>query len=432
MAMEKLILRSVMYGVDKIPDTWFDKVPGGFYKSTQKADGKGDKGQKIDGASDGKKQRRYSLTGDDRRRTRRDLYEDERRANDHRRHDRRERSSYDVSHDPDYTRNDRRGERGGERRRRRHSADGDRYGDNEDHPRSSNAYYGDRKYRGTEQPRPPDPYFDDRQRPVTGDGSRGTAPGSSKASTTTTTTTGLAGVAAAEAGAAYGPPRRGPRHAFTMPSSPNTHATSASSGRPQSSSTASSYVPFAHIYGSPDTGTSPTFAPPQTSGTVPYPRVVPTASPQGYQQNPFAQEAPMAANAGPAMHAPQPKVPTSARAFAGYGNRPPYPESPRSSRSTDRYSPAYANHDRRDSDVRRSRSERRPDRSGKEGRDYGTFEHTTNQTCILTRSSRQTSIRRPPITATRTGQDARTSTRTSRNNRQRSKTRLGTRARCTP
>ncbi|KAI7338898.1 hypothetical protein KC315_g1544 [Hortaea werneckii] len=37
--MEKLILRSIMYGADKIPDSWFDKVPGGFYKakdSTQK------------------------------------------------------------------------------------------------------------------------------------------------------------------------------------------------------------------------------------------------------------------------------------------------------------------------------------------------------------------------------------------------------------
>ncbi|TKA73680.1 hypothetical protein B0A55_05621 [Friedmanniomyces simplex] len=31
--MEKLILRSVMYGADRIPDSWFEKVPGGFYKA---------------------------------------------------------------------------------------------------------------------------------------------------------------------------------------------------------------------------------------------------------------------------------------------------------------------------------------------------------------------------------------------------------------
>ncbi|TKA22854.1 hypothetical protein B0A50_07754 [Salinomyces thailandicus] len=33
--MEKLILRSIMYGADKIPDSWFDKVPGGFYKAKE-------------------------------------------------------------------------------------------------------------------------------------------------------------------------------------------------------------------------------------------------------------------------------------------------------------------------------------------------------------------------------------------------------------
>ena len=33
--MEKLVLRGIMYGADKIPDSWFEKVPGGYYKGPQ-------------------------------------------------------------------------------------------------------------------------------------------------------------------------------------------------------------------------------------------------------------------------------------------------------------------------------------------------------------------------------------------------------------
>lgn len=31
--MEKLVLRGIMYGADKVPDSWFDRVPGGYYKA---------------------------------------------------------------------------------------------------------------------------------------------------------------------------------------------------------------------------------------------------------------------------------------------------------------------------------------------------------------------------------------------------------------
>lgn len=30
--MEKLVLKGIMYGADKVPDSWFEKVPGGYYK----------------------------------------------------------------------------------------------------------------------------------------------------------------------------------------------------------------------------------------------------------------------------------------------------------------------------------------------------------------------------------------------------------------
>jgi hypothetical protein len=33
--MEKLILRGIMWGTDKVPDAWFEKIPGGYYKAKQ-------------------------------------------------------------------------------------------------------------------------------------------------------------------------------------------------------------------------------------------------------------------------------------------------------------------------------------------------------------------------------------------------------------
>jgi hypothetical protein len=33
--MEKLILRGILWGTDKVPDAWFEKIPGGYYKAKQ-------------------------------------------------------------------------------------------------------------------------------------------------------------------------------------------------------------------------------------------------------------------------------------------------------------------------------------------------------------------------------------------------------------
>ena len=374
MAMEKLILRSVMYGVDKIPDSWFDKVPGGFYKANQKNGKKDGEGQKLEGGEGGKKPRRYSHHHDDRRRGRRERYEDEYRSDDNRRQERRGRSSYDGSHDDD--RYERREAREGGRRRRRHSVDCERYGHNDGYTRAPrNTYHGDRKVTSSRPARPPDPYFDDRQRPVTGDSNR-SAP-TSHPKTAAAVGTGFATAAAAEAGAPYPQTRSNSVHSANMPSphvGPAQHPPSTAE-RPRAGSTATGYVPYAHIYGQSDArpDVQPTFAPPPTSsigssppGTAPNGSRPTSSHPQGHQHNPFAQQAPSAADTSAyTRHNGQPAFapPNSARAFPGYENTPPYPESPRPGRSTNKYSPSHASGDRRDSDVRRTRSERRPDSS---------------------------------------------------------------------
>lgn len=365
-----------MYGVDKVPDKWFEKVPGGFYKAQQKAEEKTQGAKGSHGEDGGKKPRRYSHNQDDRRRARRDRYEDERRSDDKRRQDRRGRSSYDGSHDDDFTKDDRRGAKESDGRRRRHSADryGHKDGSDSNSKARNNAYYGDRKHDTGKQSRPTDPYFDERQRPVTGESSRGANQFPPKRAATM-----MERAAAAETGAQYPQPRQ----SATMPSSSMKLAPPPAPDGPRASSIASKYTPYAHIYGQPDSGPHTTFAPPPTSPSGPAQSSFATqlsssnnASEQGYQQNPFAQQAPTAADAGAGaqytgqpIFSPQPKWPTSVRAFTGYENKPPYPESPRPGRSTDRYSPSYASHEkeRRDSDVRRTRSERRPDGSGKGG-----------------------------------------------------------------
>lgn len=58
--MEKLVLRGIMYGADKIPDTWFDRVPGNYYKTRPQSQVEP---QRQD-------QRRYSDEYDDRDRRR--------------------------------------------------------------------------------------------------------------------------------------------------------------------------------------------------------------------------------------------------------------------------------------------------------------------------------------------------------------------------
>lgn len=87
--MEKLVLRGVMYGADKIPDTWFEKVPGNYYKSKQQPqNGQVEPQQRDD-------RRRHSDEYDDRRRHS-DEYEDRyHNGRDTRRDSHRARSSFD-------------------------------------------------------------------------------------------------------------------------------------------------------------------------------------------------------------------------------------------------------------------------------------------------------------------------------------------------
>ncbi|GAB1734575.1 hypothetical protein NU195Hw_Modified_626t1 [Hortaea werneckii] len=153
--MEKLILRSIMYGADKIPDSWFDKVPGGFYKakdSTQKkASGKeaekhGARPRTSSGSSgangsarNSERSRRYSTGDPVRGAAPLDGYEgdDGYRSEGARRQRRKERasSSYDRADEDSYSGDDRRSSRRqhDRMRRRRSVSHEDRYGDYHGH-----------------------------------------------------------------------------------------------------------------------------------------------------------------------------------------------------------------------------------------------------------------------------------------------------------
>lgn len=149
--MEKLILRSIMYGADKIPDKWFEKVPGGFYKEKEQRDERDRKEKQSqekekrsrrnsDGGSDRPRRsdRQRSRDRDDRgdrgdrgdRRDREDRDRNDRKARHSdgppRRDHRRSRSSYDGYDDFDDEDYERR--RREKAHRKRGGADNDRYG----------------------------------------------------------------------------------------------------------------------------------------------------------------------------------------------------------------------------------------------------------------------------------------------------------------
>jgi hypothetical protein len=128
--MEKLVLRGIMYGAEKIPDSWFDKVPGGFYKQKERERQQHQKDEKRRSQStkrDKSRRRRHSDEYEDRRpRYDEDPYAGERpgRATERRRRHERSRSSYDGGDDyePEEPEPERR------RARRRTHGDNDRYG----------------------------------------------------------------------------------------------------------------------------------------------------------------------------------------------------------------------------------------------------------------------------------------------------------------
>lgn len=133
--MEKLVLRGIMYGADKIPDSWFDKVPGGFFKEKEQERRDHRSEEKRRSKRDKSRRRRHSDEYGDRRARHNDeeeYYEYDRyaRPSETRRRHARSRSSYDGSNDfgPSYDDRDRRYAA----RRRTYHEDGDRHGYDED------------------------------------------------------------------------------------------------------------------------------------------------------------------------------------------------------------------------------------------------------------------------------------------------------------
>jgi len=125
------VLRGIMYGADKIPDKWFEKVPGGFYKGQQDKQAKqGEKDDKRRDRRERSRRRRHSDEYEERRPRLQDSYDGDRTARaPERRRSRRDaqRSSYDGGDNYDSADEER------QRRRARRSTigDADRYGYND-------------------------------------------------------------------------------------------------------------------------------------------------------------------------------------------------------------------------------------------------------------------------------------------------------------
>lgn len=281
--MEKLILRSVLYGADKIPDKWFEKVPGGFFK--EKNGQSNDKpNDKINDKGPTPKDSGRHRTSDNRRDKPVDSHRGDRGRSDGRRRPDRRRSSYDGGADSDdddyyHSEDDRRRSRRDKPHQRRHSVDDDRYGYNNGHDRKP---HDDRAGRvnGKRSPHGRD-RFVDHDRPSSSGSSQ---PSNRPPPKVSIPTNGARGVAAE-------PPPAGP--------SPTTgHAQGGNPTSPTVSSPlytqhhfrnggmeASSYVPYSHIYNQERPSSSSPVAPP----------------PMGYAQNPFAQQAQTAVDAGAGM-----------------------------------------------------------------------------------------------------------------------------------
>lgn len=290
--MEKLILRSVMYGADKIPDSWFEKVPGGFYKNKEEA-ARAKKAQAKNGGSSsrpgtsgsgsgsgggGGGRSRRSSTGDPKRRPPPpddyDGAEGGRRAGGNRR--RQERSPYDGGGDDAYYSGDdrhRRRNHGSSRRRR--SFDDDRYGYDDGYGRAPREDRNDERRANGRAPYPQSGYASPQVPPdMYGPAAAGAA----------------AGLAAT--GAAPYPP--------SNPASPPPQSTQPPPNG-KSGGFGNAYVPYANIYGQPaQQAPRHPFSPPSSANGSVQPnganQVAPP--PNNYHQNANAQQAATAAAAG--------------------------------------------------------------------------------------------------------------------------------------
>lgn len=348
-AMEKLILRSVMYGADKIPDSWFEKVPGGYFKE-KKSQENNHRGKSGDN-------RRTEGTGGRRARAE-DFHrsDDRHRPSGHRRRDRRSRSSYDGGDDEDdryYTGDERQHRRTEKPHRRRRSVDDERrrYDDDEDdRPRRRDSRMNDRPSRGYDS-------YEDRDRPSTG--GSGPPPPNPFSPNSYIPTVGVAGRehpagqsnANPQASNPASPSYDSPRSAFQPP--PQNRA-----------ATRKAYVPYSHVYSDPTPPTSSNGQARPTRVDSASPPVAP--SPRGYQQNPFAQQAPTAVDAGagmqyhgqPGLVNPAYNPNYSTRRNMGYDGAQDAPPPGGNRRSRRDYSPSYSDDESR-SDLRRTRSESR-------------------------------------------------------------------------
>ena len=368
MAMEKLILRSVLYGADKIPDKWFERVPGGFFREKEGGNRNSDSPSSDRRKNNKNARRPYDEDDED--------YDEGYRSEGHGRRHQRNRSSYDGgADDGDYylSGDEQHRHRSGKSHRRRHSTEDDQRGHGDGRHRSHRKDPRDshdpafNPYRRRDL-RSPDLYYD-RERPLSsGDGSDRSANRFSMGSS---------------AAAAHPPYQRSSATQSPAMQSPNlTKVHPARSG-----SIGNGYVPYANIYGQDiqQTARQPRFSPvPASPMRAPQPYSDPRNSPpvapppHDYHQNPFAQEAPIAADAGAGAvytgtagfvnqeqdprwtNGPDPNY--SARLYTRYdeNNDPnPNPASPRRSSRRD-HSPSYDSYDTRTQD-RRSRSERRTD-----------------------------------------------------------------------
>lgn len=279
--MEKLILRSVMYGADKIPDSWFERLPGGFYKTKTgvvvKKDSRPPTDRELRDPDRRSHRRRNSDSG-----MSRGMPPDETRLDDgyrsegpRRRHDRRGRSRYDGGQDDRDSGEDRRRpqRRGADDRSRRHRIDDDRHGYRDGNARPDDYLNEDRRMSsGRRLPPLSYPYSDV----------------ATKADSTTHDSNpanpAMVAGAAMTTGAASNPNN-------ILPSSPPLSASGFTNG----------YIPYAHLYGASQL-TSPPSTPgssiPNSFGQLnPFQHPHPVAL-RTYQQNADAQQAPSATAAG--------------------------------------------------------------------------------------------------------------------------------------
>ena len=244
--MEKLVLRGIMYGADKIPDSWFEKVPGGFYKEKERKRQQHEKDEKRRSQShrrDRSRRRRHSDEYEDRRRRYDEDADHEARlgyATERRRRHERSRSSYDGGDDYDSEEIER------ERRRARRRT----YDDGFSRPNAPTGSHRPSQY--------PDP----------------NANSASKRAS--------AAAAAASAGTAAAMAQQNQR--YTSVGSPSISPVAA----PVPGSVPISYIPYANIYGAGPPypqGAPNAFSPPPAASISP---VQPNIIPGAPQVNPYA------------------------------------------------------------------------------------------------------------------------------------------------